>query len=170
MMLRRATDAVSGAAKLERGCQYPGLKVKFTQTKRKRYSHKDVGVVGNFSQWESVAILITCVHKTLEKILATSRVPFSDALLDLADHAPGVVLHSSLLDNLKLGEGPDPRKVRPEKLLERDLHSLKWSKRRPHKNGDKLSIWRRSRSPPSTSRAALQKPKDFPKTISVIMS
>lgn len=90
----------------------------YKESSDKRYSHKNVGVVGNFSQWESVAILVTCFHKTLEQILATSRVPFSDTLLDLADHAPGVVLHSSLLDNFKLGEGPDPRKVRPGKLLE----------------------------------------------------
>lgn len=83
---------------------------------RKVYSHKDIGMVGDFTQRERMPILIPSIKKTLKEIVAACKVSMIDTFLDFTLDTPSVMLHPILLDDIHLGDGPNPREIRPKNV------------------------------------------------------
>lgn len=60
-----------------------------------------------------MSILIPGIEQALKKIVAAGKVTLVDAFLDFALDTPSIMLHTRLLNDFHLCDGPNPRKVGP---------------------------------------------------------
>lgn len=117
-----------GAAKIDDDiAETNRCSVRCSQTKSGQYSfargkmaevciHENISMISDFTEGKLMSILIPGIEKPLEKIVAATEVSLVDTFLDLTLDASSVMLHSGFLDDVHLGNRPDPREVRPVKI------------------------------------------------------